>query len=553
MSIGAERVELEAEGWLPLGGTFQGYDIESVLGIGGISIVYRVRHHFLGRVQALKVLKMQHTRDKHLRDLARNEALALARIQHTNLVSVSDAGLTDEGIVWMVMPLLEGLMLRDYMQRADFPLLEALRVAVEVCDGVYAAHEHGVIHRDVKPENVFVTKTYQVVVLDLGMAKFLDFGMSSTGQRKPLGTVRYMSPEQLLSQRVDGRTDVYSIGMMLYEMIARHPFEVGEDGVTRLDKMQMGMAHIHREPPPLRALCPECPEPIAAMVHRAIAKDREARFSTVQAFAQAIRAEGQKYEKALRTRPGGLAQIPPTREPGSRRQYVSAQPLDTATSPLLPSQRVVVHAPAARSPVIHPTEPLPASFTDPAKSAIVAASRRSPSPSPVVAFATTEPHAAPRSTPNSAPHPAPSHTLEMPRVAAQRTEPSPLRAPSRGARWASYAVGSTALGIGVALVALWVSGVRAPNKTGPAASVELAPAAPPSAVVTPAASVPEAPPPPSSAAASAIASAAAAPATPAPKKPVPAPNTPRASGTSLLPAVPTADWTKLPPEEQPRF
>jgi serine/threonine protein kinase len=274
---------------LPLGGRFQGYDIESILGVGGMSIVYRVRHHFLGRVQALKVLKMQHTQDKELRELALREALALARIQHTNLVSVTDAGLTDDGIVWMVMPLLEGCTLRDYMIRTDLPLLEALRVAVETCDGVFSAHEHGIVHRDVKPENVFITKTYQVVVLDLGMAKFVDFGMSTTGKRRPVGTVRYMSPEQLLSERVDTRTDVYAIGMMLYEMIARHPFELAEDGVTRLDKMQMGMAHIHREPPALRSLAPSCPPAIAAIVHRAIAKDREQRFASVQALAGAIR------------------------------------------------------------------------------------------------------------------------------------------------------------------------------------------------------------------------------------------------------------------------
>lgn len=569
MNVGAERMEPEVEAWLAPGGRFQGYDIESILGVGGFSVVYRVRHHFLGRVQAMKVLKLQHTQDKELRELALREALALARIQHTNLVSVTDAGLTDDGIVWMVMPLLEGCTLRDYMVRADLPLLEALRVAVETCDGVFSAHEHGIVHRDVKPENVFITKTYQVVVLDLGMAKFVDFGMSTTGKRRPVGTVRYMSPEQLLSERVDVRTDVYAIGMMLYEMIARHPFEVAEDGVTRLDKMQMGMAHIHREPPALRSLAPSCPEAIAAIVHRAIAKDREQRFVSVQALAGAIRAEGQRYERELRARPGGLAEIPPLREPGSRREYFSAQPLDTNAAPHLPSQRVVVGVATAATPkpsIAQPTEPLPAAFRrgfqteplsrpDPADSAIVPVSRRALGPR-AAAFATTEPASSPR-----APGVTERGTLEMAgappaaRPAQQHeTERFSQRRPARPARWASYALGSMAMGIGAALLVLWLVGPR--GREAPAALD--GPRGEASSGVT-AAPVAEAPLPAAAASAeaapSASASAPPAPSAPpatVPKKPAPSPPA-RATSTSTLPAVPTADWTKLPPEEQPRF
>lgn len=555
-------------GWLPLGEAFQGYTVDEVVGVGGMSVVYRVHHDFLGKTAALKVLKIEHASDKKNLERARHEAVALSRLQHANLVPVLDAGMTTQGMVWMVMPLLDGLSLRDYLNRRKPSLLEALRIAREVADGASAAHELGIIHRDLKPENVFVTREHQIIVLDLGMAKFQDFGLTTTGGRKAVGTVRYMSPEQLRSQGVDVRTDVYAVGMMLYEMIAGHPFEWTEDGQERLDKYQMGIAQLEREPRPLREAAPDCPAPIAAMVHRAIAKDRHARFASMADFSRAIRTHGAAYEQELRsnTRPG---EPPPATwpTPGSAQRYVSAQTIDTPLLPApAPSARVLLTTPeGAPTPVPHQgTEPL--------------ASHRTPA----LAYQSTEP--GPRAR---APQPEQRLTLEatgpretlpfvavraaLPGVPSEPTERFSVRGRRRGGRWVPLTVGATLLGLAGALgLALAVHGDNGAHVASP----EVSPASetdggrdeavadaadPPPQDVAPAPEQPATPVPPRSEPepAAAVPTSPTAPASPgaaaAKGASATVPKAAPAPFAAKPKKQPTADWRDLPPEEQPRW
>ena len=559
-------------GWLPLGEAFQGYTVDEVVGVGGMSVVYRVHHDFLGKTGALKVLKIEHASDKKNLERARHEAVALSRLQHANLVPVLDAGMTTQGMVWMVMPLLDGLSLRDYLNRRKPSLLEALRIAREVADGASAAHELGIIHRDLKPENVFVTREHQIIVLDLGMAKFQDFGLTTTGGRKAVGTVRYMSPEQLRSQGVDVRTDVYAVGMMLYEMIGGHPFEWTEDGQERVDKFQMGIAQLEREPRPLREVAPSCPEPIAAMVHRAITKDRHARFPTMADFSRAIRTHGAAYEKHLRdnTRPGEPAPATwPT--PGSAQRYVSAQTIDTPVLPgPAPTARVLLTTPEGA-----PT-PVPQQGTEPlASNRTLALAYQSTEPGPRTTALLPEQRVTLEATgPRETLPFVAVRTAARPGVPSELTERFSVRGRRRGGRWVPLTVGATLLGLvgalGLAFAVHRESGAPAAtaeaqpqsevdagraeafadaSEPAPqdAARVPEEPALPslPAADAEPAAAVPALPSAPASPGAAASKGGSATP----PKATSATPATSPAKAKKL----PTADWRDLPPEDQPRW
>jgi serine/threonine protein kinase len=302
---------------LAQGARFQSYVVRSLVGVGGVSEVYAAEHAFTGNPCAIKLLQLRHVGNQKLTELARAEALSLSRIRHQNLVPVTDAGMTEQGVVWMVMPLLDGVTLRDFVGiHGRLSPLDALRIARDIADGTAAAHEVGIIHRDLKPENVVLTKRGEVVVLDLGMAKFQDYGLQSTGGGKALGTIRYMSPEHVLGKKVDPRTDVYALGVMLYEMLAgEHPFHAGEDGLP-LTNYQVGLAHLTREPRRLDAVAPGLAADVVALVHRALSKDPAGRPASMPELAQLARAA----RKRLVDEQGGEGVVPS--EAGKRRAYV---------------------------------------------------------------------------------------------------------------------------------------------------------------------------------------------------------------------------------------
>lgn len=272
------------------------YRVDRVLGSGGFGEVYRAKSLDAGSVVALKCLHVRHADNTHVHQRMVAEAELLSATRHDNLVRVFDYGMSD-GVLYMVMEYLEGTTLRQVLrvvnEHGTLPLASALLVAREVADGVDAAHECGVVHRDLKPENIFVTSEGRVKVLDLGAGKFFGWGLASTGQGLLIGTPMYMAPEHIRGQSVDARTDVYALGVMLYEMCAGHFLQRhAEEGAK---KNEIAVLQLHFDPPPLRELVSGCPPYVSDLVKRAMAKYPADRFASMSEFARAIRVVMRRF------------------------------------------------------------------------------------------------------------------------------------------------------------------------------------------------------------------------------------------------------------------
>jgi serine/threonine-protein kinase len=275
------------------------YEVVRLIGAGGMGEVYMALHEFTKKTVALKVLKITHAAKEHHVEKMRAEAMVLCRIRHNNLVEVYDAGIADvetnsgpHPLIWMAMELLEGESLRERLLRegALRPAL-ALEWVAQCADGVQAAHDAGVIHRDLKPENIFITKKGDIRVLDFGTAKFEGFGHRKTTTNERVGTVPYMSPEHLGDEPLDGRTDVYALGLILYEMLAgRHPFS-DERGAFPPMNALIGM-QLGAEP---ESLAHHVGEQVWQLLIRAFAKERNQRFATMTELAQACRTAAAAY------------------------------------------------------------------------------------------------------------------------------------------------------------------------------------------------------------------------------------------------------------------
>jgi serine/threonine-protein kinase len=284
-------------GTFKLGDTVGPYQIQALIGVGFMGEVYRAVHHGTSEIFALKCLQVRHVDNPDLVERSRREAVALTQIRHANIVYVHEAGVTDSGVVWMAMELLVGRSLRRVMkEQGRLPVPMALHYACEIADGVDAAHEFSIVHRDLKPENVFVTERSEVRVLDLGTAKFFGQDMETTGRAQVFGTVPYMSPEHLAGERVDARTDVYALGMMLYEMLAGvHPFKAHFESV-----LELGRAQMFQMPKPLFEVVDGLPGYLWPIVEKAVAKDREQRYMAMSEFARTLRRVRKRYEEERR-------------------------------------------------------------------------------------------------------------------------------------------------------------------------------------------------------------------------------------------------------------
>ncbi len=266
------------------------YRVERLLGRGGMGVVYAAVHCFTGGQVALKVL-YEPVADLPAR--MEQEARALAAIRHRHVVRVLDGGATAQGVVWFAMELLEGRILRERMIDAGrLPLPVALRYAREIASGVSAAHAAGVIHRDLKPENVFVVEPEdEIRVVDFGTAKFRRGSLKTTHRMRVLGTYAYMAPERFQGHAGDPRSDVYSLGHVLYELFAgRHAFSEGPGPLDLPPVGELGMRHMMADPRPLWELRPEVPARIAELVHRMLEKhpvDRPQALAEVVAVLEA--------------------------------------------------------------------------------------------------------------------------------------------------------------------------------------------------------------------------------------------------------------------------
>jgi serine/threonine protein kinase len=278
------------------GDHFLKYEIGRLLGKGGHAFVYEATHLFLRRVDAIKIIPPPREFGRDLARRAEAEAQVLARLEHENIVKVYDAGGTPEGLVYIVMERLTGRTLRDAMKELGrLAPAEALLIAEQVASAVEAAHQQGVIHRDLKPENVFLVGGNAVKVLDFGIAKVLEHGAPTTQKDLLHGTVLYMSPEQLQAQRVTPRSDIFSLGTMLFEALHRHPALLGEMPTLQ----ELGWIQIARMPPPLSQLDAAIPRFIARFVQRAIMKSPEQRYASMAELAEAARTARERHTREV--------------------------------------------------------------------------------------------------------------------------------------------------------------------------------------------------------------------------------------------------------------
>jgi eukaryotic-like serine/threonine-protein kinase len=254
------------------------YEVEELVGHGGMSSVYKARDSLLERHVALKILHQQYTSDDDFVERFKREARSVAQLQHPNIVTVIDRG-EEEGRQYIVFEYIDGENLKELVVRKGrLEVREALDVALEIARGLAFAHQHGIVHRDVKPQNVLLNGDGHAKVTDFGIARTIEVdGMTQTGT--VLGTSNYIAPEQATGKRVDAHSDVYALGAVLYELLAGDVPFPGDSFVA------VAMKHVHEPPPDLMDVRRDVPPRVAAAVDRALAKDPGDRFPTMDAFA----------------------------------------------------------------------------------------------------------------------------------------------------------------------------------------------------------------------------------------------------------------------------
>lgn len=266
------------------------YEILSTVGAGSMGEVYRARDTLLDREVAIKVLPdfASSSRDRLLR--FEQEAKAAAALSHPNILVVYQMG-NYEGVPYLVSELLEGKTLAETIRRGPLPLRKALDYGIQIAEGLAAAHEKGIIHRDLKPDNLFVTKDGRVKILDFGLAKLAERKESSISQARTMtlpgvaiGTVGYMSPEQVRGQATDHRTDIFAFGAILYEMV------MGTRSFQKPTEADTISAILNEEPPPISQVSPETPAGVERVVRRCLEKNPELRFHSASDLAFALEA-----------------------------------------------------------------------------------------------------------------------------------------------------------------------------------------------------------------------------------------------------------------------
>jgi serine/threonine-protein kinase len=277
------------------GQTLGKYRVLEPLGRGGMARVYRAYHARLDRYVAIKVLRSDLIEDEEFLTRFRREAQAVAGLRHPNIVQVFDSDVQDD-IYYMVLELLEGdtlkARLNDYRARGEkMPLGEVVHISLDVLDGLAYAHSEGTIHRDIKSANIMLTRRGQAVVTDFGIAQIVG-GTRHTATGALMGTLNYMAPEQGLKGHSDARSDIYSLGIVFYEMLTqRTPFEADTP-------LAVLMRHVNDPLPLPRKIDPTIPEPFERIVLKALAKNPDDRYQSAEEMAQALReaAEGTQIE-----------------------------------------------------------------------------------------------------------------------------------------------------------------------------------------------------------------------------------------------------------------
>jgi beta-lactam-binding protein with PASTA domain/predicted Ser/Thr protein kinase len=309
------------------------YEVQGRIGVGGMAEVWRGYDRTLNRTVAIKTLLPQFARDASFVDRFRREAQAAARLNHPGIVSVYDSG-TDGETPYIVMQFIEGRTLADYLASGKtIPPMKATQVAKEIAEALAAAHAEGVIHRDIKPANVMVTRDGKVLVMDFGIARLISGPETAPQTSAVLGTASYLSPEQAQGHSVDARSDIYALGVVLYEMLTGRPPFTGDS------PMAIAYKQVNATPEAPSSVNPDVPPQLDAVVMRALSKNPANRYQTGQEFADDLeraRTGGQVMATPLLpaageatqviSRPQPTSVLPPQQdEPGgSRKAWVGA-------------------------------------------------------------------------------------------------------------------------------------------------------------------------------------------------------------------------------------
>jgi eukaryotic-like serine/threonine-protein kinase len=258
------------------------YELEKLVGSGGMSNVFRAHDRLLERTVAIKILHEQYTRDDDYVERFRREARAAARLAHPNIVTVIDRGEQD-GRQFIVFEYIDGQNLKELTRDGPLEVQEAIGLTLQVARALSFAHDRGLVHRDVKPQNVLLNEDGQAKVTDFGIARSLDVqGVTQTGT--VLGTSDYIAPEQARGQKVDPKTDIYSLGAVLYELL------VGEVPFSGDNFVAVAMRHVNEPVPSVLEARPDCPARLDLAIQRAMAKDPDDRFESMDDFIAELEA-----------------------------------------------------------------------------------------------------------------------------------------------------------------------------------------------------------------------------------------------------------------------
>jgi predicted Ser/Thr protein kinase len=288
-----------------IGQALKHYHVEELLGEGGMGVVYKARDTRLGRPVALKVLPAEFTRDDYRKGRFKQEARAAAAVTHPAIAQIYDVDEGPEGL-FIAMELVEGKTVKALIEGRELDLLGALEIATQVGGGLQKAHEHGIVHRDIKPENIVVTPDGHAKILDFGLAKLLEPApaeapdgishmetLAKTQAGFVVGTLRYMSPEQARGQAVDHRSDIFSLGIVLYEMVTGQlPFS----GSTALDTLH---AIAFEETRPVTALRPNLPPSLQRVVTRCLRKRPQDRYPDAKELVGDLKTIQREVESGI--------------------------------------------------------------------------------------------------------------------------------------------------------------------------------------------------------------------------------------------------------------
>lgn len=396
------------------------YEIRSQLGQGGMGMVYRAHDRSLDEEVAIKVLRPDFAQDPKMAERFKSEIKLARRVRHHNVCAIHDYG-EDRGLLYISMELVQGTDLKHVLrERGALPPAEAYDVSIQVAEGLQAVHDAGIVHRDLKTPNIMIDPQGVARLMDFGIAKRQEGGGASTATGHVLGTPEYMSPEQAQGFKVDSRTDIYALGVLIFETFTGQvPFR-GDTPISTILK------HLH-DAPPLDAR--GVPEPLRPVLRKALAKDPNARYASARALADALREARQpsKKQQPIATAVLEAPTLPQRSSPPRRGPAVSpwllAIPLvAVGAGALVLSLRS--GGAAAPAPVSLAAMPTPPPATAPPPTSLAAALPEPTLATRIPAPTTTRPAATPRPRPAATPVVVPA-----PSLAAVPANPPPTTLP----------------------------------------------------------------------------------------------------------------------------